>query len=67
MNEYEVTVLRRACEELALKCVILSSRLDDLESRFEHTRQMAFNACFEVAKLKGNPEGDPVNPVPPSP
>ena len=67
MLEYEVTILRRACEELALKNVILSSRLDDLEARFEPLRAMVFNACHEVAKFTGNPESDPVDPVPPSP
>lgn len=58
--EYETLMLRKACEELALKCVILGSRLDDVEARLEHVRRMAFNAAFEAAKATGNPEADPV-------
>ena len=58
--DYETLMLRKACEELALKCVILGSRLDDVEARLEHVRSMAFNAAFEVAKSTGNPEAEPV-------
>lgn len=58
--DYEVVMLRKACEELALKCVILSSRLDDMDVRLEHVRRMAFNAAFEAAKATGNPEAEPV-------
>ena len=61
MNDYEVLLLKKACEEMALKNIILSSRLDDLESRFEHVRQMAFGACFEVAKMTVNPESEPAS------
>lgn len=31
MRDYEVLMLKKACEELALSVVILSSRLDDAE------------------------------------
>lgn len=48
--DYEVLMLRKACEEIALKNVMLSMRLDDLEARFEHVRAMAFNACAAIAK-----------------
>lgn len=60
MVDYETLMLRKACEELALKCVILGSRLDDVEASMEHVRRMAFNAAFEVAKAQGNPEAEPV-------
>ena len=59
--EYEVLMLRKACEEFALKNVILSARLDDLEARFEHVRMMAFNACAAVSGGEETNE-DPVCP-----
>ena len=40
MHDYEVLMLRKACEELALKVVILSSRLDDAELRIEQLRAL---------------------------
>ncbi len=40
MVEFEVLMLRKACEELALKVVILSSRLDDAEVRLEQLRTL---------------------------
>lgn len=68
MDSWEVSVLRKACAELALRNVILQSRLDDMDERIEHVRKMAFNAAFEVAKMTGNPEAEPVaDPGFPSP
>lgn len=64
MLEYEVSILRKACEEMALKNIILSSRIDDLEARFEHVRAMAFNAALEVSKLVDNPDSESVSPSP---
>ena len=40
MHDYEVLMLRKACEELALRVVILSSRLDDAEVRIEQLRSL---------------------------
>ena len=59
--EYELLMLRKACEEMALKNVILSSRLDDLEARFEHVRMMAYNASAAVAG-GGEADEDPICP-----
>lgn len=40
MHDFEVLMLRKACEELALRVVILSSRLDDAEVRIDQLRAL---------------------------
>lgn len=66
--DYEVLQLKKACEEMALKNIILSSRLDDLEARFEHVRMLAFNACetaVKTARVVGDDlQSDAVAPAP---
>lgn len=43
MHDYEFLMLRKACEELALRVVILSSRLDDAEMRVEQLRALVYS------------------------
>lgn len=56
MHDYEVLMLRKACEELALKVVILSSRLDDAEVRIEQLRLLVCSPPPSVpGELSENP------------
>lgn len=48
MHDYEVLMLRKACEELALRVVILSSRLDDAELRVEQLRSLVCSSAPSV-------------------
>ena len=48
---YEVLLLKKACEELALKVVILSSRLDDAEIRIEQLRAALYSAPSDLGEL----------------
>ena len=54
MNEmnYDVIRLMRACQDLALQNVLLEQRVQDLEMKIESAREMAFNACHAVVKVK---------------
>lgn len=53
--EYETLMLRKACEELALKVVILSSRLDDAETRIEQLRAAVYSAPSDPGELSEIP------------
>lgn len=56
MFQYEVLMLRKACEELALKVVILSSRLDDAELRIEQLRSLVCSPpSSDPGELSENP------------
>ena len=56
MLDYEVLMLRKACEELALRVVILSSRLDDAELRIEQLRSLVCSPPPSVpGELSENP------------
>ena len=56
MGNYEVLMLRKACEELALQVVILSSRLDDAELRVEQLRSLVYSQPASVpGELSENP------------
>ena len=56
MREYEVLMLRKACEELALKVVFLSSRLDDAEVRIDQLRALVCSQPpSEPGELSENP------------
>ena len=50
MRDYEVLMLRKACEELALRVVIFSSRLDDAELRIEQLRALV---CSQPSSVPG--------------
>lgn len=52
---FETLMLRKACEELALKVVILSSRLDDAEIRIEQLRAALYSAPSDPGELAENP------------
>lgn len=56
MLDYEVLMLRKACEELALRVVILSSRLDDAELRIEQLRSLV---CSPPSSDPGELSEDP--------
>ena len=47
---YEVLMLKRACEALALKNLLLSARVDELEQSLDHVRLMVNQTCEAVAK-----------------
>lgn len=49
--DYQVLLLKKACEELALKVVILSARLDDMSVEVEHAKKLAGDAAWAVAKV----------------
>ena len=55
MRDYEVLLLRKACEELSLRVVILSSRLDDAELRIEQLRAALYSAPSESGELSSTP------------
>ena len=56
MHDFEILMLRKACEELALKVVILSSRLDDAEVRIEQLRSLVCSPPSSVpGELSVNP------------
>lgn len=55
MGNYEVLMLRKACEELALQVVILSSRLDDAEVRIEQLRAALYSAPSDPGELSDIP------------
>lgn len=57
MDSYEVLMLRKACEELALKVVILSSRLDDAEVRIEQLRSLV---CSPPSSTMGELSENPI-------
>ena len=52
---YETLMLRKACEELALKVVLLSSRLDDAEVRIEQLRAALYSAPSGAGELSEIP------------
>ena len=56
MRDYEVLMLRKACEELALRVVILSSRLDDAELRIEQLRSLV---CSPPPSVQGELSENP--------
>ena len=58
---YEVLMLKRACEALALKNLILSARVDELEQSLDHVRLMVNQTCAAVAK-GGEADEDSVRP-----
>ena len=56
MHDYEFLMLRKACEELALRVVILSSRLDDAEMRVEQLRSLVYSQPPSVpGEMSENP------------
>ena len=57
MQEYEFMMLRKACEELALRVVILSSRLDDAELRIEQLRSLV---CSPLPSTPGELSENPI-------
>lgn len=60
---YDVVLLRRACQDLALENIILKSRLDDVESRLSHVCSIAFEAAERVNEhLQKGGEADE-NPI----
>lgn len=52
---YETLMLRKACEELSLQVVILSSRLDDAEVRIEQLRAALYSAPSDPGELSEIP------------
>ena len=52
---YETLMLRKACEELALRVVFLSSRLDDAEVRIEQLRAALYSAPSDTGELSEIP------------
>ena len=55
MRDYEVMMLRKACEELALRVVFLSSRLDDAELRIEQLRSILYSQPVESQPVAPSP------------
>lgn len=55
MVSFESLMLRKACEELSLQVVILSSRLDDAEVRIEQLRAALYSAPSDPGELSEIP------------